>query len=446
MTIKYDEQHEQSLAVRVKELNGELSDISARMNEMKEDSDKAFSDDDHRKYQEMFMAHKVKVEDRDIAQKELDDYIRARPEEKLPHVAKNEWIERYEEFDHWVRNAKADEQFTYRIGTMSAAESARRVLVTGSAGASNVNANVPTETADDIIYSLDAFGESLRLPAMRVTPNGAPIKFPNFNGTSERGAYVAEGATNSNDDIPSSGFTTIGALDITSNRLNASRQSLADVNISLAAHIQNQLAQRIGRFMAQEIFSGAGGAAAFQGIQGICKDEALASNSGISFVNELSKVKQAVPLAYRNGEGSMAKYGTRMEGEGLPVRNGFIGYVFNDSTAGLLERSTDGDGRPLWSPARDVTSGAPGRIFGYDYRVVEEVQDVGANNRSFYFGNFNYTLLRVVQDIELASFYDSGTAPTNTIMFMGLARADFRSVLAPVSGKNEAIVAGKHPS
>ncbi|MEL6284208.1 MAG: phage major capsid protein, partial [Pseudomonadota bacterium] len=78
-------------------------------------------------------------------------------------------------------------------------------------------------------------------------------------------------------------------------------------------------------------------------------------------------------------------------------------FVMNSTTAGVIRKFKDADGRYLWTET--VIEGQPPRLFGYPVTIAEEMPDIGAGADAIAFGDFRagYTIaerpdLRILRD------------------------------------------------
>ncbi|MEM9956528.1 MAG: phage major capsid protein [Pseudomonadota bacterium] len=78
-------------------------------------------------------------------------------------------------------------------------------------------------------------------------------------------------------------------------------------------------------------------------------------------------------------------------------------FVMNSTTAGVIRKFKDADGRYLWTET--VIEGQPPRLFGYPVTIAEEMPDIGAGADAVAFGDFRagYTIaerpdLRILRD------------------------------------------------
>ena len=443
---KYSEEEEKHLSATIQELEVKIAERSEFMNE-EQASDKEWDDNRRSAYEDAALEHGRLCRDREIAKEQLDRMLPLKPSEKLPEV---EADPREDALEAFLRKQEGPNGiFEMDLGAMSRkqrAQAAQEVLQGGGASASAI---VPTDTVGDVVSTLERFGDAVKLPSILVTPGGNPVEYPHADNTAQEGEIIsptAQGTQATEQDVNNFGFETMKAFTVSSKRTSLPLELTADSNFDITGFIVGSLTQRIGRTIDKNIISGAGGANAPQGIQGVAKTVAMASATGISPVVDFLNMEFAVNRGYLLGEGGYAA--GRMAGSGMMSRGGHTGFALSREAEKLARRATDTRGRPLWEPSLQV--GGPARLFGWPVVVSEAIQSPASGNISCYFGSFGYMLMRTVSgggtgNLQIKSFYDSGTADKNTVMFVGFSRFDQRSMLKPDgSSKNEAIVGGLH--
>ena len=445
MSVKYDEKREQELTAHVQELEIKIAERSDFMNQ-EQASEAEWTEARRGEYQGATLEHARLCRDRDIAKDQLKQIQDHKPMEKLPEVEADPVEDALESFMRG-KNGPVNEVFEFDSSFLSRKQRAQEIIADNNSTASAI---VPTGTEGSVVDILSRFGDSLMLPAVAVTPDGHPVEYPYADNSDQEGEIVGtRGTQATTQDVNAFGFETLRSFTVGSKKMALPLELQADSNFDITGYTVGTLTRRIGRTLDKLVIKGTGGNNQPQGIDGVAKEVALASATGVSPVVDLINMEFGVGRAYIMGEGGYA--GGLPAGSGLTARSGHIGFAFSRGAEKLLRRATDTRGRPLWEPS--LQAGGAGRIFGWEYVVSERIDDPASGKRSMFFGNFGYMLLRMISGggtgsgagIQIKSFYDSATADRNTVEFVGFTRVDQRSMLKPDSqSKNEAIVAGKH--
>ena len=443
---KWSEEEEKHLRASIDEMETKIAERSEFMN-AEQASDAEWDDARRSKYDEAVIEHGRLCRDREIAKDQLDRMMPLKPDEKLPEVEETNQEQALEEF---LRKGEGPNGiFEVDLGMLSRKQRAQRAQEVLQGNGASASAIVPTDTANDVVSSLERFGDAVMLPSILVTPSGNPVEYPHADNTAQEGEIIsptAQGTQATEQDVNNFGFETMKAFTVSSKRTSLPLELTADANFDVTGFIVGSLTQRIGRTIDKSIIKGAGGANAPQGIEGVAKTVAMASATGISPVVDFINMEFEVNRGYLLGEGGYAA--GRMAGDGLMARGGHVGFALSREAEKLARRATDTRGRPLWEPSLQV--GGPARLFGWPVVTSEQISAPASGNISCYFGNFGYMLMRTVSgggtgNLQIKSFYDSGTADKNTVMFVGFSRFDQRSMLKPDgSSKNEAIIGGRH--
>lgn len=88
-------------------------------------------------------------------------------------------------------------------------------------------------------------------------------------------------------------------------------------------------------------------------------------------------------------------------------------FLMNLTTAGVVRKLKDGDGRYLWADARE---GQPATLAGFPVELDEEMPDIGANSLSIAFGDFGQAYL-MVQKPGLRMLRDPYTNKPNVVLY-----------------------------
>lgn len=88
-------------------------------------------------------------------------------------------------------------------------------------------------------------------------------------------------------------------------------------------------------------------------------------------------------------------------------------FLMNLSTAGVVRKLKDADGRYMWADARE---GQPPTLAGFPVELDEEMPDIGANSLSIAFGDFQQAYL-MVQKPGLRMLRDPYTNKPNVVLY-----------------------------
>ncbi len=238
---------------------------------------------------------------------------------------------------------------------------------------------VPTEFRAKVIEKMKAFGGVGSIAQVIETDGGNVIEWATTDGTSEEGELIGENTAATEEDA-TFGTAALGAKKLSSKIIRVSMELLSDSGVDVESLLTGRVAQRIGRAESRLLVQGTGSGTPAQPA-GLAASVTLAHNaasaSAISY-SDLLRLKHSIDIAYR-----------------VPSSR----YVFNDGTFLLLKELVDSQGRPLWKP--DLPGVAPATIDGSQFTIDNAVADVGAGNRSVYFGDFNRFILRRVRYMAL---------------------------------------------
>lgn len=444
MSRIYTPEAEADLETQLQAKEEAISEVATRMSDAQA-SDTEWDAARQEEYNRDQLLHGQLCREHGVLSQSLENMRWFKTPDRLPSMEKNEALEELEAFLRGKTKGNHDgdaRKHTFDISLI--AEANRAQMLTRSDNASGSGAT-EVRTQPTVIDSLSAFGNGMKLPSMIMTADGNTMSYPVTDNSSAMGEMLAdEGTVASSQDLADISSVNLTVKRFSSKQMPVSNTMIRDSVFNITGYALTQSTRRLGRIISSKAVTGAGGANDIEGIVGKAKVHTLASRTAFAFVTECIDMQQSLDRAYLQGEGG---FGAGIAaGSGLTSRGGFTGWAISYEMEGLLKKATETDsGRPLWQPS--VTQGAPNMLFGYPYIVVDEMDAPLAQNRKpIMFGNFNYFCGRLVGDMSISQFYDSGTAPGDYTMFLGFVSYGQRSILKDDSAsKNEAVVVANTP-
>ena len=290
--------------------------------------------------------------------------------------------------------------------------------VTGSAGAFLIPQGFYT-TLTDAMKWYGGIRASKATIISTATGNTLPV--PTANDTSNIGELLAENtqATQALTEM-SFGVVTLKAYKYSSKVVLVPIELLQDSYFDVGQYVAKKLGQRIGRITNNHFTVGTGTnqpkglvTAATVGVTGANGETAKCSYA------DLINLIHSVDPAYRAGSQ----------------------WMFNDSTAAVLELMVDANNRPLLQSsllgiAQEISGGAVDSrkfLLGYEVVINNDVASMAANAKSMVFGDLSNYFVRDVMDIQLVRFAEK---------YMDFGQVGF---LAFYRGDGNLIDAGMHP-
>ena len=364
---------------------------------------------------------------------QIDAMYMNAPKEDMPEV---EADPQEEALNAFMLGQSGVDKVALSLNFKSSMEKARMIKTGDSAAGLKT---IRTDLADDVIDSLDAFGQAATIPSRVVTPDGAEMLYITADNTAQiASAISSQGTAQTEQDMNDFDNQSLKVKSKGTGWFELPREWLDDSNFNLAEYANRNLRRRASKLISQQVIKG--NTNEFVGIEGKAKVEALSSSTGFVPVDESVDLEFAVNRAYMDGEGPMP--GALPTASGLPQRNGFRGFIMSRQMEKLLRKARDADGRPLWTGS--MVAGFGNTLLGHEIRVIDEMDDVTTGKFPIAFGAFDYFILRTVGEVEISNFYDSELAKKNTRMWIGHMRIGMQSLLKDDSNsKNEAVVVGR---
>lgn len=286
---------------------------------------------------------------------------------------KKEAITRAAAFDKWMRKREltSEERAILARGTDTQTTTASE----------HGGYLVPSEWAPAIEKVMAQYSGMLQASRVIRTNTGGPLYFPVVDETAVLGAKIGEGVQDSVSDVTWS-QKQLDAYTYTSNVIKVSYELEQDNAYPLAQHLQELMAERLGRILNQEATVGDGSGDPNGVITASSVGKTAAATNAITR-DEILDLIHSVDRVYR----------------GLP--NSYL--MLHDSTLAAIKKLTvgTGDDRPLWQPS--IRDGEPDRIEGIPYIINNDIAELtdGVSSDVMVYGDFSKYVIRMSRDIEV---------------------------------------------
>lgn len=290
----------------------------------------------------------------------------------------------------------------------------RMQTVAGTSYQSTTAALGGNTIADEAMRPLEVallrYGGMRRAATVLRTATGASLPIPTADGTSEKGAVLAENTSGAIEDL-GFGQVTLTAYKYTSKMVRVSMELLQDTAINLTQYIGEELGRRIGRITNQHFTVGTTSTSnPFGLVVEATTGVITASSTGFTF-NEIIDLLHSVDPDYRDMPGAA--------------------FMLSDATLSRVKKLTDGQGRPLWQPG--YVTGDPDTILGKPYIINQDMPTVSTSTsaapatvrRCIAFGDLSKYLIRDVMNIDLVRL-DERYAELAQVAFVAFSRHDGR--------------------
>jgi HK97 family phage major capsid protein len=310
------------------------------------------------------------------------------------------------EIRSWMLGTVGGRDFTFTLGSegMRRGEDVRswsnrnQSTQTGAAG----GYTIAPEFHAELEKALLSFGGKREDARELRTTTGAELPWATLDDTGNEGGLLAELAEAQKQDMAFSQIK-FGAYKFTSGIVMVSEELLQDTAYNLAGEIGTALGERIAR-PANRLFTVGTGVNQPQGVVTGATQGIVGSSATAITYDDLVDLEHSVDAAYR-------RRGAK--------------FMFADSTLRELKKLKDTEGRPIWNAG--LTGNAPATILGYEYIINDDVQPLGANNKSVLFGDFSKFIIRDVRDVTLRRLNER-YAEVGAVAFLAFSRHDSRLV------------------
>lgn len=248
--------------------------------------------------------------------------------------------------------------------------------------------------------SLLYFGGMMEEADVFETATGAPLDWPTYDDTAQKGAILAINTAVSNQDV-TFGQVTFDAYKYSSKQVLVPVELMQDSAFDINAVVADVLGERLGRILNEHFTTGTGSAQP-NGIvtaSSAGKTGATGQTTSVTY-DDLVDLIYSVDRAYR-AQG--AKFMTA------------------DSTVKAIRKLKDGNGMPIWQPT--VQAGEPDSLLGYPLVVNNDVAAMATSAKSILFGALKKYKVRRVKDITLLRLNER-YADAHQVGFIAFARFD----------------------
>jgi HK97 family phage major capsid protein len=281
---------------------------------------------------------------------------------------------------------------------------APQTVGTGSTG----GVTVPQGFWAEVIAAMKFFG-GIRASRARViqTAMGNALPIPTSDDTGNTGRLLAENTTVTNTEVTFSSVT-LNAYKFSSDILLVPFELLQDSGVDIEAFLVSRLAERLGRVQNNYFTTGTGSSQPQGVVLGAASGKTGLTGQTTSIIyNDLVDLKYSVNRSYRaNAE-----------------------WMMNDATLATILKLVDGQGRPLFESAYQVSlqTGEPDRLLGQNVIVNNDVATMAANAKSVLYGDFSNFWVRDVMAMLMLRLSER-YADSGQIAFVSFLRSDSRMV------------------
>ena len=279
-------------------------------------------------------------------------------------------------FDKYLRRGMGALTSQERSLMMQKRGTSPQSTATGAAG----GFAVPEGFGGELIKLMTHYGGMLEAGTIFRTASGSAMPFPTLDETSVKGVLVAENGTIATSDL-TLGQTTLNAYMYSSGIVRMSLQLLQDDGVNLEGELLPIFAERLGKIINEHLTTGDGSSKPTGLLTTATTGKTSTATDAITRA-EIVDLIHSVDRAYRpNGK-----------------------FMLNDLTLAAIRKLSLGsaDARPLWQPS--IREGEPDRLEGFGYIVNNDMPELGAGNAAIAFGDFSKFRIRMVRDMEMATF------------------------------------------
>lgn len=291
-------------------------------------------------------------------------------------------------------------------GNQGAADfrAAAQSIGTGSTG----GYTVPQGFWAEVIAAMKFYGGMRQARTRKInTTMGNALPIPTSDDTSNTGVLLAENTQVTNTAV-SFGQVTLNAYKWSSDILLVPFELLQDSGVDIEAFLISRLAERLGRVQNTYFTTGTGSSQPQGVVVGATLGKTGASGQTSTLIyNDLVDLKYSVNRAYRqNAE-----------------------WMMNDATLAAILKLVDGNSRPLFESAYNVSvqSGEPDKLLGQNVIVNNDMATMSASAKSILYGDFANYWIRDVMAMLLLRLTER-YADYAQVGFVGFMRSDGKMV------------------
>lgn len=256
---------------------------------------------------------------------------------------------------------------------------------------------VPEGFVNQLEQAMLDYGGMAQAASSFDTDDGAPLPWPTANDTGNEGEIVGESQAVSGAD-PTFGQVIFQAHMYSSKRVKVSFQLLQDSAFDIEAYLSDAFGERLGRIRNRHFTTGLGTVEPMGVITAATLGKAGGSATDVAWA-ELIDLEHSIDRAYRSK----------------------ATYMFADSTAAVLRKITDGEGRYVWSTSTQSTQ--PDRLNGIPVQINTDVPAVGSSAKSILLGDMSKYKIRNVRGYMLLRLNEL-YAENAQVAFLAFMRSD----------------------
>ncbi|NRR28884.1 phage major capsid protein [Oxalobacteraceae bacterium] len=264
---------------------------------------------------------------------------------------------------------------------------------------------VQTDVAKELIDILKAYGGMRGVASSITTSTGNPLGYPNSDGTSEEGEWVAENIQASSADA-SFGTVALNPFKASSKIITIPMELLADTSIDIIAMVNKRIRDRIGRTMNKGFTTGTGTGQPNGFVTAASVGKIGASGQTVTVLyDDLVDLQESIDQAYQDA--------------------GTCRWMMHQQTRKVVRKIKDGAGRPIWAESYEagIKTGTPAQLLGSDVTINNDMAQPAANAKTIGFGDYSKYMIRDVLDVTLFRFDDSAFATKGQVGFLAWSRA-----------------------
>ena len=271
----------------------------------------------------------------------------------------------------------------------------KRTTIDGTAG----TYLMPTTIADRVEIAMLASGGMMEACDVIRTAKGETLNIPTLNDTERKATIVAAYSDGAGRSKLTFGNVQLGAFTYRSPLIPISYELLQDSYFDVENLVISQLSESFVRGMNDHFTNGAAAATATpKGIVAAAQNVAGAATGGVS-ADDLLNLMKGVNAAY------------------WPNAR----FMFNAKTLVEIMKLKDEYGRYIWQP--DMANGARATIFGHQYVLNADMDDVAATKCPVLFGDYKKYKIRIVRGVNFRRLEEL-LAEFASIGIFGFCRAD----------------------
>lgn len=277
----------------------------------------------------------------------------------------------------------------------------RNTMSVGTAGQGGYT--VQSDIAKELIDEIATYAGMRQVATRLVTANGAPLSYPQSDGTGEMGEIIAENQSATNLD-PSFGTVGLNTFKFGTKIITIPLELLQDSTIDIIAMINKRSRDRLGRIQNVKFTTGAGTTEPLGIVTAanVGKTGATGQTTTVLY-GDLVDLTESIDDGY--GEGRQ--------------------WMFSQAIRKAIRKLTDGNGRPVWIPSYDasITKGAPDELLGFPIQINNAMPTPAANAKSIAFGLLSEYMIRDAMEMTMFRFEDSVYLSKGQIGFLSWARS-----------------------